>query len=308
MAYVQDGDVRLAVLDGASLLSAPVLVDAETSTFAFVTDGGQVQLVGDTGTESLPVDALADARLLANDGRLLVLTGPTTRYGHGVLGDAVEATGVALLETRSGLRVTARIEMTAPAVIEGLAPIWVDVDGDAEREIVVTVSQEGLGARMELYSETGAQLATGPWIGTGFRWRHQIAVGPLAPDGGHGLVVVRTPHIGGQPEFYRWVEDQLRLEATESQSTYQSHVLYWRNLDMALAGDFDGDGRAELLAPSQSRTSLGAVGWEASGATTRWQVPVGGRVTTNLAAAALGDGRVAVGVGHDGRAVRLWLP
>lgn len=311
LVYVEAGRLQLAdfTAQGASPTSAPTLVDAETSTFAFLTEDGQVVLTGDLGTESLPLDALADARLLLDeDRRLLVLSGPTSRYAHGVLGDAIEATGVSLLETDGGLRLVGRFEVAAPAVVEGLAPIWADVDGDGDREVVVTVSQQGLGARQEIYSESGRQLATGPWIGAGFRWRHQVASGPLAPDGRAGLVVVRTPHIGGRVEFYRWVDANLRLEAVETRATYQSHVIYARNLDMALAGDFDGDGRAELLAPTQARTALGAIGWDPAGAATRWQVSVGGRVTTNLAAVDVGDGRVAVGVGHDGGAVRLWLP
>jgi len=81
-----------------------------------------------------------------------------------------------------------------------------------------------------------------------------------------------------------------------------------RNLDMAAAGDFDGDGRLELLLPDQGRTRLGAVQRTATGSRIAWSVPVGGLVLTNLAAVSLEDGGLAVGAGHDGETLRLWLP
>ena len=90
--------------------------------------------------------------------------------------------------------------------------------------------------------------------------------------------------------------------------SYTSHVIRTRNLDMAVAGDFDGDGHIELLLPNQARTELGAIRRSGDGAEVAWTLPVDGLVSTNLAGVTLADGNLAVGVGRDDGTLRLWLP
>ena len=295
------------VLDGsASIHSNPVLLNQE-GRLAYIEESGDLVVREGDEVFRLPIDALPDARVLADeDERVLLLTEPTGRYGHGVLGDAVEAAGITLVQTRPAPQVVWRISIPEPAVIEGIAPLWADLTGDGQREIIVTLSEAQQGARIAVFSETGEQLAAGPAIGRGFRWRHQLAVARFGAQDGFELVSVRTPHIGGTVEFFRLTGDVLEITAQES--GYTSHVLGSRNLDMALAGDFDGDGQIELLLPDQARYVLGAVRRTADGAETAWQVAVGGQVSTNLAAATLADGRMILGVGHDGEALQLWLP
>ncbi len=75
---------------------------------------------------------------------------------------------------------------------------------------------------------------------------------------------------------------------------------------MAVAADFDGDGRIELLLPNQRRTELGAIQRTADGADVAWSLPVEGVVVTNLAAITLPDGRLAAGVGRGDGVLRLW--
>jgi hypothetical protein len=79
-----------------------------------------------------------------------------------------------------------------------------------------------------------------------------------------------------------------------------------RNLDMALAGDVDGDGNVELLVPSEDFRSLGGLRRTAGGAEAAWTVPVGGRVTTNLAGVTAPNGRMSIGVGRDDAVLRVW--
>ena len=105
------------------------------------------------------------------------------------------------------------------------------------------------------------------------------------------MVDVLTPHIGGVVEFYRVSGGELTIVAHVP--GYTSHSIGTRNLDMALAADFDGDGRLELLLPSQARTELGAVRRTQDGAEVAWSVSVDGRVATNLAAVTLLDGTLA---------------
>ena len=295
------------VLDrGASVHSSPSLLNPE-GRLVYIEDSGNLVVREGDKVFRLPVDALPDARVLVDeDERVLLLTEPTGRYGHGVLGDAVEAVGIALVQTRPALQVVLRISIPAPLVIEGIAPLWTDLTGDGRREIIVTLSDAEQGARIAVFSETGEQLAAGPAIGRGFRWRHQLAVARFGAQDGFELVSVRTPHIGGTVEFFRLTGDVLEITAQES--GYTSHVLGSRNLDMALAGDFDGDGQTELLLPDQGRNMLGAVRRTADGAETAWQVAAGGQISTNLAAVTLADGRMVLGVGHDGAALQFWLP
>jgi hypothetical protein len=89
---------------------------------------------------------------------------------------------------------------------------------------------------------------------------------------------------------------------------FTSHVIGTRNLDMGMAGDFDGDGRVEVLLPDQTRTELGGIRRVEGGAEVVWMIPVGGRVSTNLAAVELIDGSLAVGVGREDGVLRIWYP
>jgi endonuclease YncB( thermonuclease family) len=293
--------------DLASPLTHPVVLPASGEQLAFIESSGDLVIWDGDEAGRIATNALPDARLLVDESaRLLLLTEPTTRYDHGVLGDGAEGSSISLIETAPTPRVARRIELAPPSVVEGIAPIWTDLTGDGGREIIVTLSDPEGGARLAVYSEAGEQLAVGSAIGRGYRWRHQLVVAPFGPTGDLELADVMTPHIGGIVEFFQLAGDRLKLMSQTS--GYSSHVLGSRNLDMAVAGDFDGDGRVELLLPDQERSSLGAVRRVPGGAEVAWGVPVGERISTNLAAVAFPDGTLAVGVGHDGDQLRLWLP
>lgn len=82
---------------------------------------------------------------------------------------------------------------------------------------------------------------------------------------------------------------------------------HWlRNLDMALAGDLDGDGSVELLLPDQTLTKLGGIRRTAEGAEVNWTIPIGGRATTNIAAVTTADGSLIIGVGRQDDVLRIW--
>ncbi len=293
----------LAEADRAPFTHPVVLAEGR---WVYIATNGDLVLVDGMDRQRLAVDAMLDARVLVDeDERLLLYNLPTGRYGHGVLGDAIEAGGVVLVATTGGMHIVAQVEF-APLVAEGIMPLWVDWDGDGRRDIVATLSDDRNGARVAAFSEDGLSLGIGEAFGQGFRWRHQIAFAPFASDGVEELAVVRTPHIGGVVEFYRRRGSE--MERVAQLDGYTSHAIGTRNLDMALAGDFDGDGALELLLPNQERTHLGAVGRRADGARLVWQVELGGRATTNLAAVSLSDGRLLVGMGHDGQVLRVWGP
>lgn len=89
---------------------------------------------------------------------------------------------------------------------------------------------------------------------------------------------------------------------------YSTHLIGSRNLDMAVAGDFDSDGNVELILPNQSYNSLGAIRRTTDGAEVAWTVSVGHRITTNLVAVTFEDDTLALGLGHEGNKLRLWIP
>lgn len=305
---VSGEDISLVMPPAANRAPTHPVILPENGGLAYLDINGRLLIsVLGNGTRILFEGALPDARLLQDDaGRLLFLSNPTDRYAHGVLGDEIEAGGITLLEPLVEDGPATTIAIDPPSVVEGIAPIWADLSGDGQREIVVTVSNNRDGARIVVFDESGNQVARGPAVGQGSRWRHQIAVAPFGPQGSVELVDVLTPHIGGVVEFYRLDGDELSIVAEVP--GYTSHIIGTRNLDMAVAGDFDGDGRPELLLPNQARTELGAIQRSEEGATVDWSVPVGARAVTNLASATLQDGSLAVGVGREDGVLRIWPP
>jgi len=307
------------------LTHAVPILDPDISQ-AFIDVNGDLILIETDDNQHLNIaaNALLDARILSDEqGRLLILTGPSEQYAHGVLGDAIEATHITRIDHPLNGTVSALIQIPDGLVIEGIAPIWADLNNDGVREIIVTVSNAQQGAQILVFNEDGQQIAAGPAIGQGYRWRHQIAVAPFGPNGETELVDVLTPHLGGVVEFFRWEGEELKVIAQIS--GYTTHVIGTRNLDMAAVGDFDGDGHVELLLPNQARTELGAIRRTADGADTEaaaevvWSLPLDGQLTTNLGAVKLADGGIAIGIGQEngilrssmlpaGNSLRIWSP
>jgi hypothetical protein len=305
LLVIENGLPRLLTAPAdASPLSHPVPL-AESGRIAYVAKNGDLVLWDGDELARFAVDALPDARILVDERqRLLLLTGATDRYDHGVLGDAIEAGSVTLVETSQTPRIATTIFVTAPDVIENVAPIWADLNGDGTREIIVTVSNNTQGAREIVFSETGAQIAAGSPIGRGYRWRHQLAVAPFVQDEKNELVEVLTPHIGGVVQFSRLAGNS--LDTVASIPGYTSHRIGLRNLDMAVAGDFDADGNIELLLPDDAMRAIGAIRRTADGAEVAWTLPMGGsRLATNLAAV-LDQNATAVGVGREDGVLRIW--
>lgn len=309
MLLVQRGEARLMTPPTSRHGEThPVIIDQAEGIWAFIYADGSLNVMQQTEPllpQALAVNALPDARILVDEQqRLLLLTDPSDRYAHAVLGDNLEATSITLLRTQPETAVSSIIHVPEPFVIEGIAPIWTDLNDDGQREIIVTLSSSDSGAQIVVYNEAGQTLAAGPAIGQGFRWRHQIAVAPFGPHGELELAAVLTPHIGGVVEFYQWQGESLQIVA--ELPGYTSHVMGARNLDMAAAADFDGDGRVELLLPAPDLLALGAVQHTADGAKTVWTLPLPAPLQSNLAVVQRQDRRIAVGAGLANGILRLW--
>jgi hypothetical protein len=289
----------------ASAYTHPIWL--EHGVQAYIDVQGQLRLIRGEYTYSMGVNALPDARILSDQaGRLLFLSTPTERYPHGVLGDTLEAASITIVDTNIDPYDIRKIQIDPGDVIEGIAPIWVDLDGDGEREIIVTQSNAVTGARIVVYHEDGGLFASGEPIGQGFRWRHQLAVGQFIAGGPQEIAVIRTPHIGGVLEIYALEGD--RLEIVGELGGYSSHQIGSRNLDSALVADLNGDGHIEVIVPDQSQTTLEGIQMIDNGLEVVWEAPIGGKLNTNLAAVSLPNGQLALGVGHEGNYLRIWLP
>ena len=88
---------------------------------------------------------------------------------------------------------------------------------------------------------------------------------------------------------------------------FSTHRIGSRNLDNALAGDFDADGAVELLVPTQNKQMISIIQHTTEGPAVLWSLPVDGEAITNFAAAETADG-IIVGVGRADGVLRLWIP
>ncbi|MEM8813097.1 MAG: VCBS repeat-containing protein [Pseudomonadota bacterium] len=127
--------------------------------------------------------------------------GATDVYGHGVLGDAIEAEGL-LVRFDNGARVICDTVMAGPKrVFEDTSPRLVDFDGDGMNEVVAVAAHESFGARLELYGYPGPGqdfqlLAHTPYIGRPFRWLAPVGFGDFDNDTSVDIAYVETPHLG----------------------------------------------------------------------------------------------------------------
>ena len=254
------------------------------------------------------LQVLPDARIVqSEDGSVAVLSSPTRRYDHGVIGDAIEAGSINVLKPGGGgYRSSAEIRPESGGVFEGLSPLWFRPAPGEEELLAVTESVTDLGSRISVYDPGGTLVAAGPFIGIPKKWRHLIAAGPFGPEGEIEIVAMRAPHVGGTTEFYRLDREKGSLEIAATGKGYPSHTIYSRNLDAVRAGDFDGDGAWELVAPNASYTRLVATRHTRSGVEPAWTLPLNGALATNLATATGKDGHIALAAGTLDGTLRIW--
>lgn len=306
-----EGTYVLRSDDSVSPLTHPIAVN--DYELLYLNRAGDLVLGREEGVvNSLPLKAPPDARLVMNGvGQVALYANATDqRYAHGALGDQIEGSTLLVLEVRdSAIRLLSRVDLPGEDVYEGLAPFWADIDGDGQEDLVTTVSNGTLGARLRLYLWDGKairQEVDGPAIGRGLRWRHQLSAGAFAPDGEVEIAALLTPHIGGVMEFFRFTGDALQLSA--SLPGLRSHALGARNLDQTAAGDFNGDGRPEVLAMSAERRAVLAVQRNEGGAEVVWRLDAGAEILSSFAPVELLDGGLALAVGAADARLRVWLP
>ncbi|MEM9342772.1 MAG: VCBS repeat-containing protein [Pseudomonadota bacterium] len=135
---------------------------------------------------------------------------PTTRYAHGVLGDAIEH-GTLELQTDAGR--TLRIVLPEERVFEDTEPRLADLDGDGAPEVIVAEAHAQQGARMAVYGTEGLIAAT-PYIGRSFRWLAIAGAADLDGDGHMDIAYVDRPHLAKTLRIWRFRNGTLEQIAT----------------------------------------------------------------------------------------------
>jgi hypothetical protein len=170
---------------------------------------------------------LTSSAALAQSGAVITAAeyaDPTTRYGHGVLGDAVEWGNLHVTVTRNygkkgGLfqghtSLTYHFKMPDELVFEDLEPRLWDVTGDGAPEVVVVQSHRDLGARL-LVIGLGADgkpgyLGSTPHIGRTNRWLAPVGAADLDGDGRIEIAYIDRPHLAKLLRIWRFDGDDLR--------------------------------------------------------------------------------------------------
>ncbi len=143
---------------------------------------------------------------------------PTTRYAHGILGDAVEW-GALNFQMRhrdgtiinNGERLVGKIfqiRLPDDHVFEDVAPRLWDVTGDGHPEIVVIETDVNAGAALAVYSPNG-KIAETPHIGRTNRWLAPIAAADMDGDGHIEIAYIDRPHLAKTLRVWRFIDGAL---------------------------------------------------------------------------------------------------
>lgn len=179
---------------------------------------------------------------------------PTTRYPHGALGDTEEA-GALRLRLPDGSTVETVLPETR--VFEDRNPILTDLEGVGGTQVVTILADANEGAAAAVYDlkEGALELrARTPFIGTPNRWLNIAGLADFDGAGFAQIALVKTPHIGGILQFWRYDRGELKLIAEAP--GFSNHAYRAREQRLSAVEDFDGDGVTDLALPSADRRSL----------------------------------------------------
>jgi len=188
------------------------------------------------------------------------LVEPTTRYAHGVLGDAVEAAGLAVLDA-AGRRHLLRLP--AERVFEDRLARLADLDHDGRDEIIVVESDARRGARLSVFG-LGAHgiepRAATPFIGRPHRWLNPAGIADFHPRPGLEIALVERPHLAGVLELWSYEPAAGALVRLASAAGFSNHAIGRRALGLSAVVPHPQTGRhAALLLPRFGRRALALV-------------------------------------------------
>jgi hypothetical protein len=193
---------------------------------------------------------LPDGEIARGQGRIAAawLVAPTERYRHGVLGDAIEAGGVAV-RLADGREL--RVMLPPDSVFEDRYPRLV---GDT---LLLVRSYLDRGAALSLWGVEHDELkllAESEPLGRPNRWLNPIGAADFDGDGAVDYAAVVTPHLAGVLTLYRREGD--RLVKTFEAPGFSTHRIGSRELRLAAIADFDHDGVPDIGLPSLDRRTF----------------------------------------------------
>ncbi len=319
-----EGVLRAFDVGGAlSRLTSPVPVTIEgkgwDDLLAVAADGALVLIgslpSGPRVVSRVDAHALPDSRITLGslDGssglQAVVLSDPTERYPHGVLGDKIEASAVTVIAVApNALTIRFRYVVRAPAVLEDLIAIVAPIGEGRRPAVVVVKSAPSQGSSILVLGWRGVGLevlAEGPAFGQSNRWVHVIGAADVSGDAIPELIAVNSPHLAGVLVAYE--RRAAFLVPSAKALGYSSHADGSRNQDQAVIADMSGNGRLEVILPRQSRDVLAALELTRGRWEERWALQLAGPVQSNLAVEDLdGDGLLDLVVA-DRRGLHVFL-
>lgn len=166
-------------------------------------------------TTSLLLSGMAHAEVIVAADYI----SPTSRYAHGVLGDAIEHAGLRVTLNNGAERSAIWSELV---VFEDTQPRLVDLDGDGAPEVITVESHELAGARLAIWGldeqNNLVKRAQNDFYGTPNRWLAVAGAADLDGDGFVEIAYVDRPHLAKKLMVWRFVPqaggDKLELVAT----------------------------------------------------------------------------------------------
>lgn len=147
--------------------------------------------------------------------------GPTTRYGHAILGDAVEWSALMIHFSDPGLPssdapISVEISLAQDHVFEDLKPRLVDLDLNGHPDAAMVVETDmALGAALALYGVDG-KIAETPHIGRSHRWLAPIGAADFDGDGHVEIAYIDRPHLAKTLRIWRFKAGKLREVAAKT--------------------------------------------------------------------------------------------
>ncbi len=230
-----------------------------------------------TGPSLAQATRLPDTEVTSSGGVSAWLIDPTTRYGHAVLGDAIEAGGFAV--SRGGATLTYTLD--AKSVFEDRRVRLADIDGDGLPEAILVKAYLDRGAAIAVYKILPTRivaLAESAPIGKRHRWLNILGAGNFSGSGETTIAAIVTPHLSGSLRFYR--REGARLVEIARKDGYTSHIIGSRDIDLGRVHDIDGDGAPDILAPASDRRALAGLAFRGGVIRELFSAPTPGRIVS----------------------------